>query len=147
MPNLEDQASKYFKWKELLYLPTWSAYHVPSEIQISNLTQLAQKMDQIRDFLEHPINVLCAIRPQCADIPGNSFAGKNYNKLVGGAPGSAHLLGLAMDFTVSSIVCDEVRMLLEDQLEILQIRMEKKPNSSWIHCDLYPPKPNRYFKP
>jgi uncharacterized protein YcbK (DUF882 family) len=145
--NLEDNASKYFKWRELLYLPSWSCYHVPSEEEIVNLKQLAEKMDEIREYLEKPIHVNCALRPQAANIPGNRMDGKDYNRLIGGAPNSAHVKGLAMDFTVSSITCDDVRHLLEPKLAEFNIRMEMKPGSNWVHLDLYPPRPNRYFRP
>jgi zinc D-Ala-D-Ala carboxypeptidase len=145
--NLEDMASKYFKWKELLYLPSWNIYHTPSDIEIENLTKLAHKMDEIRDYLENPVNVNCAIRPMAVNCPGSRFHGKNYNQAVGGAQASAHIVGLAMDFTVSRMTCDDARFHLKSQLNFYNVRMENKPGAGWVHLDLYEPKPNRFFIP
>lgn len=147
--NLDEKASKYFTWKELLWLPSFLCYHIPNEQEIANLTILAQKMDQIRDYLENPIHVNCAIRPICVNAPGTGGNTRNYNSFISGAINSAHIPGLACDFTVSRLTCDDVRHLLESKLEDFQIRMEKKPNSTWVHIDLRQPAPggSRYFKP
>ena len=147
MPDLSDKPSQYFSWKELLYLPSWQVFHSPSESEVQNLTKLALCMDKVREYLEQPINVLCAIRPIYVIAPGTQWNGKNYNAAVGGAPHSAHIQGLAMDFTVSQINCEEVRHLLLDKLEEWGMRMENKAGSGWVHLDLYPPNPNRFFKP
>lgn len=104
-------------------------------------------MDEVRDYLEKPINVHCAIRPVVTRCQGSAYSGRNYNAAVGGAPESAHTRGLAMDFSCPGVTCDEVRYLLLEKLEPYNIRMENKPGALWVHIDLMPPHPNRFFKP
>lgn len=142
-----DKASKYFTWGEMTRLPSWGAYHEPSEEEVANLTRLALAMDQVRDFFDRPLNVLCAIRPAWVNAPGSQYNGKNYNGLIGGAPGSYHIKGLAMDFTVSGISCEEVRHLLKDELERMGLRMENKAGAGWVHCDLGKVVSGRFFRP
>lgn len=141
------KASPHFSWASLLLLPQWGVYHDPSEEERANLIKLANKMEEVREFFDHPINVLCAIRPTHVQAAGTQWQGKNYNLLVQGAAQSAHIVGLAMDFTVSTVSCDEARFHLIEELERLCIRMEKKAGAGWVHVDLLKPHPNRYFVP
>lgn len=145
----EGQVTPHFSWAEVLYLPKWSVWHEPTEEERANLTKLCLKMEQVRELLGEAINVSCAIRPSYVQAPGTFYNGKNYNILIGGAANSAHIKGLAMDFTVSRMTCDEARMHLEPQLEALNLRMERKSGSGWVHLDLYPVLPGhqRYFTP
>lgn len=140
-------ASAHFTWAELLYLASWGVWHEPSEEEKANLKRLADKMEEVREFLGASLHVNCAIRPTCASAPGTPFNHKNYNLQVQGAKSSAHIKGLAMDFTVGGMTCDEARFLLEPVLEALHIRMERKPGSGWVHVDLMPPVKSRYFTP
>lgn len=133
--NPESQISVNFKVKEALLLPSWNILHVPSEEEKSNIIKAAQMMEIIREYLGNPIHINCWIRPQITNCPGSKSNGKDYNKFVGGARNSAHIEGLACDFTVSRMTCDDVRHTLEPKLEEFKIRMENKPGSGWIHCD------------
>ena len=133
--------SKWFSWSEATYLPQWKRLAnekdgLNDEIK-ANLTKLFAKMDQIREHFGKPINVHVAYRSP------------EYNKLVKGASKSAHLQGLACDFDVKGLSCDDVRKdILEHKLlDSLELRMEDLPNSTWVHLDLMAPNPNRYFKP
>lgn len=146
----ESLISAHFCVGEALYLPEWKTYHVPSATERAEIVAMAAKMELIRTFLgDKAINVNCWIRPVCANIPGSIFNGKNYNFIVRGAPGSMHIVGGAVDFTVSGVTCDEVRWLLQDKLADFNIRMEKKPNAGWIHADIkaVPAGGTRYFLP
>lgn len=146
--DLKAQISPHFTVHDATYLPTWGVHHGPSDVEKDNILKTAEKLELIREYLgDHPVNVNCWIRPMMANCPGTRFDGKNYNLMVGGAVGSAHIRGLACDFTVSTITCNEVRAQLESKLEEFNIRMEKKLNASWIHVDLFPANPNRYFIP
>lgn len=107
-------------------------------------------MEKVREYLgDNDINITSWIRPLIVSCDNPRYNGQNYNRLVGGAENSAHIGGLACDFTVSRITCDDVRHLLQDQLELLQLRMEKKPGSNWVHLDSRQPPPGqpRYFRP
>lgn len=139
--------SEYFTVKDATYLPSWKVFHQPSDEEKANILKSAQKMDQIREFLGQPINVNCWIRPYATNCTG-FWSGKNYNLFVGGAPQSYHPKGLAVDFTVSRVTCDEVRSHLLDKLKEFQIRMEDR-QGNWIHIDLgdVGVSGKRFFKP
>ena len=142
MPDLEAQASKYFKWKELLYLSHWDRYASASdglndEI-IENLVTIATRVDAVRDFLMVPLYVTSGYRPPA------------YSKLVGGFETDVHTMGLAIDCTPQGIGCEDARMMIESKLDQFQIRMENNgPNGNWLHFDAYGPLPGhkRFFLP
>lgn len=147
--NLNSKASKYFLWKELLYLPSWNTYHNPSQQQEENLLLLASKMDSIRDFLNHSINVHVAIRP-ILNNPKDIHHGMDYNLIVNGAKNSAHKIGLAMDFDAGES-CDITRQKILDAglLDSLDMYMEDKPGSNWVHlnCNDGISRSKRFFIP
>jgi uncharacterized protein YcbK (DUF882 family) len=141
IPLLTTGISKHFSYKEALWLPSWNRAAIESdglsqEI-LDNLIILFNKMDSIRDTMGMPIIVHCAYRPPA------------YNTLVHGAPNSAHLHGMACDFHVSGSTCDAVRqkILNENLLETLEMRMEDAPGTNWVHLDWAPVISNRFFKP
>lgn len=140
--------SKFFTVKEALYLPAWEAMHVPSEEEKREILKTAQKMDLIREYLEQPISVHCWIRPKCANVPKSKWDKKNYNAFVGGAPGSAHPEGKAVDWHASKMTCAEIRQLLVPKLKDFDIRMEDV-DGNWVHIDTRQPAPrkSRFFKP
>jgi hypothetical protein len=83
--------SKYFLWKEALYLPSWACFHDPSEEEEQNIELLAERLDKVRVFLKCPININCWIRPKSLNNPQSQHHGQDYNALVGGAKASAHI--------------------------------------------------------
>jgi hypothetical protein len=143
-PN--SMVSAHFSVRECTWLPSWGVCHIPTDAEKANLTRMAQKMDQVRAIVGKPIKVHVWIRPLAAHCPINPHDGENYNALVGGATHSAHTLGLAVDFDCGED-CDATRETLAPLLEQLGVRMEKNPRGSWVHLDLMPPNPNRYFIP
>lgn len=141
------QVSSHFKVKDCLNLPTWGrlaneADGLNDDIK-HNLVNTCAKMEGIRSFLgDKSINVHCMYRPPI------------YNKLIGGASHSAHLIGDGCDFNIIGLSdnagCDSTRLSLLPKLEEFGIRMEDvsdKPQRNWVHIDLLPPIPHRYFKP
>lgn len=135
--------SKWFSWTEALFLSSWKRLAneedgLNDEIK-SNLTKLFEKMDKIREHFGKPITIHVAYRP------------KEYNVLVKGAKNSAHIYGMACDFHVKDMKCDDVRQNILDNklLDTLELRMENLPGSSWIHLDLrsVPNGGNRFFNP
>jgi zinc D-Ala-D-Ala carboxypeptidase len=133
----------HFSWREALYLPSWNreateADGLNEDIK-SNLRLLFQKMELVREHFEAPIRVHCAYRPP------------EYNKLVGGARNSAHMYGMACDFSIKGLSCDEVRDRLNSEglLEKWGLRCEDLPGSNWVHLDIKPPLSGRprFFKP
>ena len=135
--------SNHFTWKEALYLPQYGRLAEDSDglnMEIrSNLCDLFNKMDAVRDFFNKPISVHVAYRSP------------EYNKLVKGASKSCHLEGKAVDFHVVGLSCDEAKKLILDnnKLEEWSMRMENNgQGTTWIHLDLRSPGPGgRFFKP
>lgn len=127
----------HFSWKEALFLPRWQVYCIPSAEQYNNIIFLGGKMEEVRFIIGYNIHVTSWLRP------------KMYNAEVGGAPGSNHLTGMAIDFKCTEKSADEVRSILLPHLNDLKMRMEDLPGSSWVHLDLGPvPKGGkRFFKP
>lgn len=131
-------ASPHFLWAELLWLPRWGVWWMPSAPETTNLQRVANLLEKVRTLCgDRPISIHCAIRPAL------------YNVLVGGATRSAHIEGLAVDFSIAGLHCDDVRAVLHPHLETLGCRMEDAPGSDWIHLDLRPVPPggSRFFKP
>jgi hypothetical protein len=148
--NPKDKISEHFTVGEATYLPSWDTYHIPSDIEKENILKTAEKMELIREFLNSlPIHIHCWIRPKIVNSPKSHYHAKNYNAAVGGAPGSAHPEGLAVDFHVSKMTCSEVRAVLQPKLVDFDIRMEDINSEGWVHIDLRKPLPkkSRFFKP
>lgn len=125
-----------FTVQDACWLPSWSKLHAPSLEEQSNLQKMCALMDKVKAFLgAKSIKVHCMIRPAA------------YNVEIGGRPQSAHLSGLACDFSVPGMSCDKVRQLLLPKLEEWKCRMEDLPGSNWVHLDLHPVVKTRFFKP
>lgn len=125
--NPTQQISKYFTWKEAIYLNSWNRLASTSdglteEVQ-RNLVGLFFTMDKIRQLMGRPIIVHCA------------FRSLEYNKLIGGSTNSQHLYGCACDFHVQGLDCQQARELLKPHLEELQIRLENN-TGNWLHVDV-----------
>ena len=95
--------------------------------------------DSLKIKFSNPLN--CPLRITSWYRPGA------YNIEIGGARNSYHTKGLAVDFQPLGMDCDDARKELEPILEKLEIRMEKKPGSNWVHIDLGKVGYSRYFIP
>ena len=124
-----------FTVNDACYLPSWAKLHAPTVQEQANLTLICQFLEKVRALVGKPLKVHCMIRPP------------EYNKQIGGRPQSAHLEGLACDFSVQGMTADKVRELLVPKLELWKFRMEKLPGSNWVHVDLKAPITSRYFAP
>ncbi len=137
------KVSKYFTVHEMIYLPTWKrlaneADGLNEEVK-ENLIKLGQKMDTVREYFDKGINVHVTYRPL------------EYNKAIGGALHSAHSEGMAMDFDIMGMTCDEVReeLVSKGLLDTWTMRCEKAPGTNWVHLDYKAllAGGNRYFIP
>jgi uncharacterized protein YcbK (DUF882 family) len=138
--NPQDKISKYFTYKEALWLPQWNRCATSedglTDDHIQNLKELFTKMDEVREFFGAPVIVHVSFRPQI------------YNAQVNGSKRSAHMEGKAVDFHVKGLNCDDARAKLLPKLDELGFRMENLPNSGWVHLDTRVPGPSgRFFKP
>ncbi len=76
--------------------------NTPNSEQIQNLTELAQVLERVQEFLGHPITVISAYRSL------------KVNTAVGGSPTSDHMEGLAGDIVCPAFgtpieVCEAVK--------------------------------------
>ena len=115
--------SKYFLWKEALWLPQMQAYAVPTDFQQDCIIAQARALDKVRDHFGYAMIIHCWLRPE------------KYNKLVGGASQSRHLTGKATDFHIVSVSCDEVKKVLMGNPNIYPGRGEID-TTNWVHLDL-----------
>lgn len=115
--NSNDQVSDNFCVQELLWLTQWGRLANPEQDNLTdiiknNLLTLTTKIEVIRAFFEKPIHVNSTYRPNA------------YSRLVGGFAGDVHTMGMAMDFTIESITCDEAKYLMLPMLEQWNVRLE-----------------------
>jgi hypothetical protein len=137
--------SPHFTVRECLWLKQWGRMAICADGLTDHVKEQLWRfcngpLEAARAILGAPINVHCMFRPRA------------YNKLVGGAPDSAHICRLdwaACDFDVTGLPCDAARARLESHLERLGCRMERPrdPKAEWVHLDNREPFPGqpRYF--
>ncbi len=140
--DLEDRipGSTHFKWKEFLLLRSADMHVFPRKIQYDNIVKTVSKLEIIRNIFKSPIHITSGLRPE------------KYNVYIGGAHRSKHITGEAVDFVVEGYQggtgCNKVRLMLLQEIDNLQIRIENKPDSNWIHIDLgYKKEGRNYFRP
>lgn len=134
--NLPIPGSKSFIWAEALWLKEWQMHAYPQDWAAKNIIKSAEKMELIRGLFNKKILIHSWFRPD------------RYNVQIGGKQNSWHCKGLAVDFSIDGIECDEVRAILEPKLEGLKIRCENLPKSNWVHIDLGDVGVSgRFFKP
>lgn len=131
------EGCKHFYWKEALLLREIDLYCLPTPELEKNIIEIAQKAELIRSMLKTPMFIVSWLRP--------GF----YNTMIGGAPGSWHKTGGAIDFKCMGVSADAVRDALRPKLHDLGLRMENLPGSNWVHVDTKPVDKSgeRFFKP
>lgn len=121
--------SEHFSLPELLHSDTARQYNIdnyPSWEEVDNLRRLADTMERVRRQLgDKPVTISSAFR--CAAV----------NAKVGGAANSAHLYGLACDFTVPAFGTPEaICKALEPHLVEFDIDQLIWEFGSWVHLGL-----------
>ena len=137
--NPESKITDNFTVREALWLPKWNrmATHDDglTDGAKKNLVTLFKKMEIVRSYLDDgPISVTNAFRPS------------EYNYLIGGALNSAHTYGMAVDWFIVGVDCNELRPLLVPMLDEWDMRCEDIVGD-WIHLDISDYRYNRFFKP
>lgn len=115
--------SKYFKWSEALWLPKMKVFAFPNSEQVRNIKKLASNLDKVRESFGRPIIITSWLRPP------------EYNAMIGGAPRSSHMNGLAVDFVVKGLDCNFVKQELMHNKIVWPYRGEID-TTNWIHLDL-----------
>lgn len=133
----DTQLSPHFTLAELTKQVHAETPAVPDATQLANLYRVAAALERVR--------VICGDRPI---VIHSGLRTPEYNKKTGGAQKSAHLEGLAVDFHVVGMSCDDVRAELLAYLGMEGWRVEINPGANWVHLDLREPGfgGRRYFQ-
>lgn len=134
-------SSKFFKWREALWLPSFKVHHEPSQQEVNNIIETCRRLDEFRNYAGHSFIVHCFIRPTSVNAPGTPWHGKDYNAQAKGALASRHITGKAVDFHINGIDQDEAMKMFIPKLQ--QFRMSAENNTSangrnWVHLDIDP---------
>lgn len=126
--------SKYFSLAEMTY--SYEAIrrridNKPGQVELANLERLMAFMDIVRERLGAPI------------VVSSGYRGRELNKAIGGSKTSAHMRGLAIDFTCPAVgsplmVCRKIAAM--EDLVFDQLIHEF---GSWVHLGLSEDAPRR----
>ncbi|MFN7646991.1 MAG: D-Ala-D-Ala carboxypeptidase family metallohydrolase [Acidobacteriota bacterium] len=127
------QLTEHFTLQEMVISQTAARMGIdntPTPEILKNLRIMAAKLEEIRSLLGVPVLVSSGYR--CPAL----------NKAVGGSKGSAHMLGLAADFTAPSFgtVLQTARKIAASGIEYDQLIYEF---DSWVHIGLSGGAPRR----
>ena len=113
-----------FTWREFLTLPQWKVAVFPKTEGIYRaIVNTGWAMEKVREILQTKIVVTSGYRPP------------TYNVLIGGAPASHHMNGMACDFVAQGFTAEKTQDILSGHLERLGLRMEKG-TLNWTHVDM-----------
>lgn len=147
--DLNARITEHFFWREALKLNELGIYVFPESQEVyDNIKHTCEKLELIREI----INDRCTLPMEIGLQVTSFYRPEFYNRMIGGAKKSAHKYGLACDFRPTIISCKEVRKWLAEELDTLEIRMERQPKDlpaykDWVHIDLRQPINDRYFAP
>jgi len=121
------QLSPHFALEELVYSQTaqeGGINNTPSEAVVANLTTQAQGLELVRALLGNPMLVTSGYR--CPAL----------NKVVGGVPDSAHLVGFGTDFKCPAFgtPLQIVEAIVASDIKFDQCIQE----GTWVHISFAP---------
>lgn len=125
--------AKYFKAAEMLKSETAEKNKIqntPSDEVEQNIEELLEVLDGLREHYGKPIKITSGYR--CAAL----------NKLVGGSPTSAHVIGYAADLQPVQGSFEEFKASVIDWLDKSGVKfdqciIERNKNTQWVHFGLY----------
>ena len=125
--------AKYFKVAEMLKSETAEKNQInntPSAEIEQNIEELLEVLDDLREFYGKPIKITSGYR--CNEL----------NKLVGGSPTSAHVIGYAADLQPVQGSFEEFKVSVIDWLDKSGVKfdqciIEKNKSAQWVHFGLY----------
>ena len=125
--------AKYFTLAEMLKSETAEKNQInntaSAEVQ-QNIEELLGVLDGLREHYGKPIKITSGYR--CAEL----------NKLVGGSPTSAHVIGYAADMqpigdTFENFKAEVLKWLKKSRVKFDQCIIERNKNTKWVHFGLY----------
>lgn len=125
--------AKYFTVAEMLKSETADKnkiQNIPSAEIEQNIEELLGVLDGLREFYGKPIRITSGYR--CAEL----------NRLVGGSPTSAHVIGYAADLqpigdTFENFKASVLKWLKKSGVKFDQCIIERNKNTQWVHFGLY----------
>lgn len=125
--------AKYFKAAEMLKSETAvknKIQNIPSAEVKKNIEELLGVLDGLREHYGKPIKITSGYR--CTEL----------NKLVGGSPTSAHVIGYAVDLqpigdTFENFKAEVLRWLDKSRVKFDQCIIERNKNTQWVHFGLF----------
>ena len=131
--NEKLKMAKYFKAAEMLKSETADKNKIqntPSVEVEQNIEELLEVLDGLREHYGKPIKITSGYR--CTEL----------NKLVGGSPTSAHVIGYAADLqpvgdTFENFKASVLEWLNKSGVKFDQCILERNKNTQWVHFGLY----------
>ena len=125
--------AKYFTLAEMLKSETAEKnkiQNIPSVEEEQNIEELLEILDGLREFYGKPIRISSGFR--CTEL----------NKLVGGSPTSAHVIGYAADLqpvgdTFENFKASVLEWLDKSGVKFDQCIIERSKSAQWVHFGLY----------
>lgn len=125
--------ARYFKVAEMLKSETAEKNQInntPSVEVEQNIEELLGVLDNLREFYGKPIKITSGYR--CTEL----------NRLVGGSPTSAHVIGYAADLqpvqgSFEEFKASVLEWLKKSRVKFDQCILERNKNTQWVHFGLY----------
>jgi hypothetical protein len=117
--------SEHFTLEELVYSDIAKRHSLdnnPDKLTISNLTRLAELLENVRSLFNQPIRINSAYRIII------------FNSLLGSKPTSQHCLGCAADIRIDGLTPDQiVKKIIKSDIQYDQLIREF---DSWVHISI-----------
>jgi len=114
--------TEHFTYEELTHTDHREFDNTPNDVELSNLTRLAEFLEQVRTLLGKPIFI------------NSAFRSKLVNDAVGSKDTSQHRVGCAADLRVVGMTPDEVvKAIIASDLNFDQIIREF---DRWTHISI-----------
>ena len=115
----------HFSLEEVTHSDTAKRLGIDNDVPLGlmdNVKRMCEKLEEVRSLFGKPIKITSFYR--CPEL----------NKKVGGSKTSAHMNGLACDFTVKGLaVEDAFSNIKSSKITFDQLILESSKTSTWIH--------------
>ena len=117
--------SEHFTLEELVYSDIAKRHSLdnnPDKLTISNLTRLAELLENVRTLFNQPIRI------------NSAYRSITVNSLLGSKPTSQHCLGCAADIRIDGLTPDQiVKKIIKSDIQYDQLIREF---DSWVHISI-----------